>query len=132
TLLTIHQARRTYDPNRSFTAWLRTIAQRRAIDGLRSQGRKGAREVHEPDAYLNYSDPNKNPEQDANRAAQNSLLGQAVATLPSGQREAVEHLALSERSLAEASAATGRTPGALKVNLHRALKNLRERLGARN
>ena len=33
TLLAIHGARRTYDPGRSFTAWLRTIAQRRAIDG---------------------------------------------------------------------------------------------------
>ena len=39
TLLTIHQARQTYDPSRSFTAWLRTIAQRRAIDGLRRGGR---------------------------------------------------------------------------------------------
>jgi RNA polymerase sigma-70 factor (ECF subfamily) len=35
TLLTVHRARQTYDPNRSFTAWLRTIAQRRAIDVLR-------------------------------------------------------------------------------------------------
>src|SRR6516164_6672016 len=39
TLLTVHQARHTYDPNRSFTAWLRTIAQRRAIDGLRRAAR---------------------------------------------------------------------------------------------
>ena len=39
TLLTVHRARQTYDPNRSFTAWLRTIAQRRAIDGLRCAGR---------------------------------------------------------------------------------------------
>src|SRR5712691_3126679 len=38
TLLTVHQARQTYDPNRSFTAWLRTIARRRAIDGLRRAG----------------------------------------------------------------------------------------------
>ena len=41
TLLTVHQARQTYDPNRSFTAWLRTIAQRRVIDGLRRSGRTG-------------------------------------------------------------------------------------------
>ena len=27
TLVTVHRARQTYDPNRSFTAWLRTIAQ---------------------------------------------------------------------------------------------------------
>ena len=31
-LLTIHRARQTYDPARSFSAWVVTIAQRRAID----------------------------------------------------------------------------------------------------
>ena len=31
------------DPNRSFAGWLRTIAQRRAIDGLRRSGRTGNR-----------------------------------------------------------------------------------------
>ena len=36
TLITVHRARQTYDPGRSFTAWLRAIAQRRAIDALRS------------------------------------------------------------------------------------------------
>src|SRR4051812_31358646 len=33
-LLALHRARHTYDPARPFTAWLRTIAQRRAIDSL--------------------------------------------------------------------------------------------------
>ena len=47
-LLTIHRARRTYNPNRSFTAWLRTIAERRAIDLLRRIGRQQAREVSSP------------------------------------------------------------------------------------
>ena len=56
TLLTVHQARHTYDPNRSFTAWLRTIAQRRAIDGLRRAARTRTREIHKPLAYLNHSD----------------------------------------------------------------------------
>jgi RNA polymerase sigma-70 factor (ECF subfamily) len=45
TLLTVHRARQTYDPNRSFTAWLRTIAQRRGIDVLRRVGRTRTREV---------------------------------------------------------------------------------------
>ncbi|MEA2953447.1 MAG: hypothetical protein QOJ96_2967, partial [Alphaproteobacteria bacterium] len=47
-LLTIHRARQTYDPARSFTAWLRVIAERRAIDLLRQTGRQGAREIHAP------------------------------------------------------------------------------------
>jgi DNA-directed RNA polymerase specialized sigma24 family protein len=40
TLLTVHRARQTYDPNRPFSAWLRTIAQRRAIDAIRRRGYK--------------------------------------------------------------------------------------------
>src|SRR5688572_3963047 len=53
-LLTIHRARQTYDPRRSFTAWLRVIAERRAIDLLRQSGRRGARELHAPIAFENY------------------------------------------------------------------------------
>ena len=62
TLLTVHQARQTYDPSRSFTAWLKTIAQRRAIDGLRRTSRTRTREIQEPLAYENHSDPNGDPE----------------------------------------------------------------------
>src|SRR5262245_30673735 len=39
TLITVYRYRETYDLNRPFTAWLRIIAQRRAIDILRRQGR---------------------------------------------------------------------------------------------
>jgi RNA polymerase sigma-70 factor (ECF subfamily) len=49
--------------------------------------------------------------------------------LPEGQREAVETLALEENSLEDASKRTGRTKSALKVNLHRAIKTLRTRMG---
>jgi DNA-directed RNA polymerase specialized sigma24 family protein len=55
-------------------------------------------------------------------------LREAIDTLPPGQREAIEQLGLKERSLAEAAESTGRKTGALKVNLHRALKTLRDRM----
>ena len=128
TLLTIHRARQTYDPNRSFDAWLATIAQRRAIDGMRRQRRNGTLEIYAPLAYENHPDLGHDPEQAANRVDSNARLGSAISALPAGQREAVQHLAIQEQSLAEAAAATGRTTGALKVNLHRALKTLRSRL----
>jgi DNA-directed RNA polymerase specialized sigma24 family protein len=47
-LLTVHRARATYDPRRSFNAWLGVIVERRAIDLLRQMYRHGAREVHAP------------------------------------------------------------------------------------
>jgi DNA-directed RNA polymerase specialized sigma24 family protein len=49
----------------------------------------------------------------------------ALGRLPERQREAVQVLVLQEQSLAEAAMFTRRSKGALKVNLHRALKALR-------
>lgn len=128
-LLTIHRVRHTYDPSRSFDAWLRAIAQRRAIDLQRRQGRQHARELHAPEAYEAHADPAASPEHGLDGQARSGRLGRALATLPAGQRQAVELLALQDRTLAEASAATGRSKVALKVNLHRAIKALRQRLG---
>ena len=126
TLLTVHRVRHTYDPSRSYDAWLSALAGRRAIDALRSQGRRGSREVHDEHAYDMHPDLD-----DATAATEREQEAQqlhdAIASLPPGQREAIEQLGLKERSLAEASAETGRQTGALKVNLHRALKALRSR-----
>jgi RNA polymerase sigma factor (sigma-70 family) len=132
TLLTVHRARQTYDPNRPFSAWLRTIAQRRAIDAIRRRGYKGARELHAPLAYENYPDSNDDPEQAFDRTSRAARLGRAIDTLPSGQRDAVKRLALLEQSLDEAAAATRKTVGAIKVNLHRAVKTLRARMGGKD
>jgi RNA polymerase sigma-70 factor (ECF subfamily) len=127
-LLTIHRARATYDPMRPFLPWLRAIAQRRAIDLLRSHIRTSGREVFDEPAYLDH--PGTTPEADSevDRVDQAKLLAEAIKTLPPGQRQAVELLALQERSLEEAAGQTGRTKGALKVNLHRAIHALRQRL----
>lgn len=129
TLLTLHNARQTYDPTRSFTAWLTTIAQRRAIDVRRRTGRNERREVHAPLVYESHADETVDPTrgwEDAGRAGQ---LKAAISTLSPSQREAIEEIGLADRSLSEAAAVTGKTTGALKVNFHRAMKVLRGRLG---
>jgi RNA polymerase sigma factor (sigma-70 family) len=126
TLITLHRVRHTYDPTRSYDAWLSAIASRRAVDAMRSQGRRGRRELHDEYAYDMHPDAD-----DATAAAEREQearrLREAIATLPPGQREAVEQLGLKERSLAEAAEHTGRKAGALKVNLHRAMKALHNR-----
>jgi len=127
-LLTIHRARHTYDPARSFTAWLRVIAERRAIDLLRQVRRHGAREFHAPLAMETYPDEGADPGRGVAHAEATGRVNEVLATLPPRQREAVEMLVLQEQSLTEAAAATRSTKGALKVNLHRALKTLRRTL----
>ena len=127
TLITVHRVRHTYDPSRSYDAWLAAIAERRAIDVLRSHGRRSRREVHD-DLALEQHPDRDDASAESERAQHAQRLQAAVAGLPPRQREAVEQLGLRERSLAEAAAETGSTAGALKVNLHRALKSLRERL----
>lgn len=128
TLLTLHNARQTYDPARSFTAWLSVIAQRRAIDVLRRTGRTARREVHAPVAYETEADHRTDGAHLVESAGDARELRAAIAGLSPVQREAVERLALREQSLAEASEDTGRSAGALKVNLHRAIKTLRDKL----
>lgn len=126
TLLTVHRVRHTYDPVRSYDAWLAALASRRAIDALRSQGRRGHREVHDEHAFDAHPDID-DAAAATERAQEARRLREAIASLPPGQRQAVEQLGLKEQSLAEASAHTGRQAGALKVNLHRAMKALRTR-----
>ena len=125
TLLTIHRARATYDPRRSFDAWLRVIAERRAVDVLRQSHRHGSRELHAPLAYEGHADEGVNVASGIERNEKAGWVQTAVAELPERQREAVHHLMLQEKSLDEAAALTGRSKGSLKVNLHRALNALR-------
>ena len=102
-LLTIHWARQTCDPTRSFSAWLRVIAERRAVDFLRRIGRHTLREVHPPLAYERHAEQ---PNLWARRRSR--TIGCIRRSLL--QPEAVQHLVLRDRSLAEA-AATGRSQG---------------------
>ncbi len=122
-LLTVHAIRHTYDPNRPFGPWLVAIAKRRIIDRLRCQGRTKAREVALDLGHETFSAPEANlGEADWNKRA----LGDAVERLPPRQRAAVRLLKLQEMSLRQAAATSGMSVAALKVAMHRALKNLRK------
>lgn len=127
-LLTIHRARQAFDPRRSFTAWLCVITERRAIDLLRRIRRQNLREVHAPLAFEGHADQGADPGQGLVHADAAGTVTRVLASLPARQREAVQYLVLEERSLRDAAALTRRTTGSLKVNLHRALKALRDRI----
>jgi RNA polymerase sigma factor (sigma-70 family) len=124
-LLTVHAVRHTYDPQRPFKPWLVAIARRRIIDRLRGQGRKRARETFLSEEHETFAAPETNHSE---AEPDFRALRDAVGQLPEGQRQAITMLKIEEKSLKEASAATGMSIVALKVSTHRAVKNLRKLL----
>ncbi len=124
-LLTVHLVRHAYDPGRPFGPWLVTIANRRIIDRLRRDTRRRAREVALSVDHETFADPATNlPGDGPDEAA----LVQAIERLPPDQRQTIGMLKLTEMSLKEAAAASGRSIPALKVATHRAIKSLRRML----
>jgi RNA polymerase sigma-70 factor (ECF subfamily) len=132
TLLAVHQARQTYDPNRSFTAWLRTIAERRAIDGFRRGRRTAIREIHAPLAYENHSDPSVDSDGTSIWRNVTAVVNSAMSKLSARQRETVEQLAVKSHSFEQAARVTGQSVESLRVHWHLALKTLRAEFGAGN
>ncbi len=121
-LLTIHRVRHTYDPSRPFVPWLVSIARRRGIDASRRRGRTDKHEQADPDALLLVPDPATNDHLE--RSEDQAWLASAMRSLPPKQREALHLVKMREFSVAEAAKASGQTPGAVKVNVHRALRAL--------
>ena len=121
-LLTLHRVRHTYEPGRPVKPWLAAIAARRAIDAMRRRGRQASREVHDPGAYETFAGEQTNAGE-ASEASEE--LARRMGALTPRQKEALELVKLKEMSLVEASAESGQSVASLKVNIHRAMKNLR-------
>ncbi len=127
TLLSIHRLRHAWDRTRPLRPWVIAIAERRCVDRLRALGRRAGRETTLEDAHETLAAPAEAGGEAAVAARQ---LRAAVAALPSSQRQALRLAKLEDLSLAEASARSGMSVGALKVATHRAIAGLRRRLDA--
>jgi RNA polymerase sigma-70 factor (ECF subfamily) len=123
TLLTVHRVRHTYDPRQPFGPWLAAITSRRCIDGLRRRTRTARHEAVDESGYETFADVAANDDIEDVHAA--GAVRELVQQLPPQQRAALEAVKLRELSMAEAAAASGQSVGAVKVNVHRALKTLR-------
>jgi len=131
TLLTIHRARGSYDPARPLRPWLVAIAERRALDRIRSRSRRARREAPVDEAgEITSGERGVETELDAQRAA--AKLRSAIEALPLAQRTALGLTKIQDLSLAEASLRCGMSVSALKVATHRAMHALRRRFGPEN
>jgi RNA polymerase sigma-70 factor (ECF subfamily) len=127
TLLTIHAARRTYDPHRPFAPWFYAILSNRMIDVLRKEKRVRTREFA-TDELPEHSSPAPQTHE-AFAAVDARRLEAAVDALPDRQREIVRALKLKDESVKEVSERIGMSQSAVKVAAHRGYKALRRLLG---
>lgn len=123
TLLAVHRRRMTYDPTQPFTAWAHAVARYKLID----HWRRNRIRKHVP--LDDVSDWLAEPADDG--PAVRADLERLLSVLPEKQRKLVRDVKIEGLSLAEAGRAMGVSEGAAKVSLHRAMKRLTERNGAR-
>ena len=129
TLLTVHAARRTYDPKRPFAPWFYAILSSRMIDVLRRERRIMSREIG--------ADVLPEPESGAGSARERTQgpdpghIRAALDALPARQREIVSALKLRDQSVKEVSERLGMSQSAVKVAAHRGYRALRRLLGSR-
>jgi RNA polymerase sigma-70 factor, ECF subfamily len=123
TLLSIHRVRHTYDPSRPLSPWLAAIARHRALDSRRRRAKVETAEVAAPELLATLPDTSASNQVEMDE--EHDWLKRAVGTLTYKQREAVELVKLRRLSVAEAASTSGQSPGAIKVNVHRALQALR-------
>lgn len=117
-LLSLHQARSTWDPARPFLPWIVAIARSRLADNARRYVRRTAIDVAVSDLAETFSDMRTNT--NAENVVNLLSVQKAMGDLTKAERQAVELLRLREMTLAEAAAASGSTVAALKVAMHRA------------
>jgi len=120
TLLAIHLQRGTYDPAVPVSRWVLAIARHKLIDLWRRRGRRDA-----------LNDPLDDVAEGALPAVSDELpvqrdLATLLGTLPPAQQHAITMTKLEGLSMAAASARSGVTVSALKVQVHRGLKRLAE------
>ena len=127
TLLTIHSARRTYDPHRPFAPWFYAILSSRMIDVLRKEQRVAGREFGTDVLPERASHPT--PVHENSAAVDSQHLTRALDALPDRQREIVSALKLRDESVKEVSERLGMSESAVKVAAHRGYKALRRLLG---
>ncbi|MBI5718758.1 MAG: sigma-70 family RNA polymerase sigma factor [Burkholderiales bacterium] len=118
TLLALHLQRGTYDPAVPVSAWVLAIARHKLVDLWRRRGRRDA--LHDALDDVDETALAAAPEHGSARRDLSKLLSE----LPEAQRRAIVLTKVEGLSVAEASARTGASESAIKVQVHRGLKRL--------
>jgi RNA polymerase sigma-70 factor (ECF subfamily) len=132
TFLKVHRARSAYVRGADPMPWMYAIAHRTFLDAMRRKKRARARLAREDTGPAERAATLSGaPEEAADHGPSQVLVSAALAALqdlPASQREALVLTKLDGKSVAEAAAIAGTTPGALKVRAHRGYTALRKAL----
>jgi RNA polymerase sigma-70 factor, ECF subfamily len=132
TFLKVHRARAAYVRGADPLPWIYSIAHRTFIDDVRKHKRAVVRvadeEVPEVAAGLDGESVERRDEPRVDAELAREALD-ALAQLPTQQREAVVLTKLDGKTVAEAAEIAGTTVGAMKVRAHRGYEALRKLLG---
>lgn len=115
-LLSIHLKRHTWDEQQPLLPWVRAVAYHKVIDSLRRRG--SAKHVPIED-YMQALDRS-----DDAPATDNSVSLELLGLLNQRSRHIVEAITIEGLSAREAGARLSMSEGAVRVALHRALKDL--------
>lgn len=119
--LRVWRNRAEYRASGEFRAWLFTIARRLAVDRFRREGHAW----EEDSAALETAVSADAPDRRAEARDELARVQRALAQLAPAQREVILLSWLAGLDAAEIARLTGSTPGAVRVQLHRALQRLR-------
>ncbi len=114
------------DQGSTFRAWLFRIAHNCVANVHRSRARRRTESLPDEPAW---PAPNADPATLVNRADELHALMRAVAELPGDRRQVILLRFVDELSAVEVGEVLGRSPGAVRVLQHRALRDLATRLG---
>jgi len=129
TLLAVHVARHTYDPQRPFAPWFYAIARSRLVDSIRRRRRIAAHE-HEREEMPEPGTGADSP--DSSRSEIDvEAIRRALSALPARQRDIIEGLKYRDESVREIATRLGLTESAVKVTAHRGYQILKRLLGGK-
>lgn len=124
--LKAHGALDRYDGARKFSTWILAIARNHCIDQIRKPSNRPNAPLLEESRMS--EDPAPGPGKALESAQARKLIEKAVEELPEIYREAIQLYHFQELSYAESAEVQGVPQGTFMARLHRARKQLGERL----
>lgn len=122
-LLAVHQARDTWHAELAFLPWLHGIMRYKVHDNLRELYRRQSLEVADETAYETFPAPPTNTE------GEGRDMERLFSTLTPRQRKLLTLTKVEGYTAAEAGRELGMSPTAVKVTVHRVLKQLKSVFG---